>query len=109
MRGRENVSIASSMLRFGCSKCYVGVLSAPKRRSFSRSACHALVTTSSTIVMVSTDGNIRTRAEGLFGIYIVERVPVFAFVGGVSHSTGSAFRLLSSVRGRLNVTAYPVG
>ncbi len=101
--------MASSILRFGCSNCYVGVLSAPNRRSFSRSACHALVTTSSTIVIVSKDGNIRTRAEGLFGIYIVHRVPVFAFVGGVSESTGSAFSLLSRVRGRLNVTAYPMG
>ncbi len=87
----------------------MGVLSAPNRRSFSRSACHALVTTSDIMVIVSTTGNVRTRAHGLFGIYTHHRVPVFAFVGGLSHRTHSPFRLLSRLRGRFNVNACPMG
>lgn len=101
--------MADSIVRISCSKGRVGVLSAPKRRSFSRSACHALVTISDTIVIVSDKGKVRPRAGGLFGIYDVQKVPVFAFVGGLSHSNHRPVSLVTRLRRILRVSTCPVG
>lgn len=96
------------MVRFSCQSCGVGVLSAPNRRSFTRSACHALATMSDIVVIISNTGNIRARAQGLVRIYHVEGAPMVVFIGGVSHRNGSPFSLLSRLRRRLVVRMHPL-
>lgn len=107
LRERHNVAVGDRTVRVRCgmgskSACVLGLVSAPKRISFSCRISHSVTTYRKTLLIISTARNIRTRAVSGLCVTVRRSLRVVPIVGGVSVPSTVPRRIRSRVISLVN-------
>lgn len=108
LRHRQNVAVGDRTVRVGCGcgkrRCVLGLVSAPKRISFSCRMSHSVTTYRNTLLVISTTRNVRTRAVSGLCVTVRGSLRVVPVVGGVSLPDTVPSRIRSRV---IRLLKYP--
>ncbi len=108
LRERHNVAVGTRTIALCCGTssnrgCRLGLVSAPNRISFGCRISHSLTTYRNTILVISTDRNVRTRALTGACLTISRKLRVLPIVGGVSLPSTRPREIGTRVRSVVNV------